>query len=86
MCSCSSSNMAGLTRADMLKYHRSSCWICAVFLMLAARVVAQTDASNVLTVADANWTLILDGEWMIKLCSVVSGLPTFTHRLGESWK
>ncbi|KTF80675.1 hypothetical protein cypCar_00050200, partial [Cyprinus carpio] len=82
--------MAGLRvslrRADMQKYGRSSCWICAVFLTLAARLIAQTDASDVLTVTDANWTLILQGEWMIKLCSVVSGVPAFTNRLGESWK
>uniref|UniRef100_A0A8C1GBW8 Thioredoxin-related transmembrane protein 4 n=1 Tax=Cyprinus carpio TaxID=7962 RepID=A0A8C1GBW8_CYPCA len=81
------SNMAGLTRADMLKYHRSSCWICAVFLMLAARVVAQTDASNVLTVADANWTLILDGEWMIKFyapwCPACQHLHTDWESLGR---
>lgn len=67
MCSCSSSNMAGLRRADMQKYGRSSCWISAVFLTLAAGLIAQTDAGDVLTVTDANWTLILQGEWMIKL-------------------
>ncbi|XP_026085977.1 thioredoxin-related transmembrane protein 1-like [Carassius auratus] len=81
MCSCSSSNMAGL------KHSRSSCWICAVFLMLAARVVAQTDASNVQTVADANWTLILHGEWMIKFyapwCPACQHLQTDWESLGR---
>ncbi len=67
MCSCSSSNMAGRRRADMQKYCRSSCWISAVFLTLAAGLVAQTDTSGVLTVTDANWTRILQDEWMIKL-------------------
>ncbi len=67
MCSCSSSNMAGLRRADMQKYCRSSCWISAVFLTLAAGLLAQTDTSGVLTVTDANWTRILQDEWMIKL-------------------
>ncbi|RXN18659.1 thioredoxin-related transmembrane 4 [Labeo rohita] len=69
--------MAGLSRADMQKYGRSSCWFSAVFLMLAAHVIAQTDDNNVLTVADANWTLILQGEWMIKLSEwEVSGYNT----------
>ncbi|XP_067311024.1 thioredoxin-related transmembrane protein 4 [Pseudorasbora parva] len=65
MCSCSS-NMAGLARADMQKYGRSLCRISAVFLLLVCRVNAQTEVNHVLTVADANWTLILQGEWMIK--------------------
>ncbi|XP_016139534.1 thioredoxin-related transmembrane protein 4 isoform X2 [Sinocyclocheilus grahami] len=87
MCSCSSSNMAGLTRADMLKYGRRSCWISAVLLMLAARAVAQTDASNVQTVADANWTLILHDEWMIKFyapwCPACQHLQTDWENLGR---
>uniref|UniRef100_A0A8C1XVU4 Thioredoxin-related transmembrane protein 4 n=1 Tax=Cyprinus carpio TaxID=7962 RepID=A0A8C1XVU4_CYPCA len=91
MCSCSSSNMAGLRvslrRADMQKYGRSSCWICAVFLTLAARLIAQTDASDVLTVTDANWTLILQGEWMIKFyapwCPACQHLQTDWESLGR---
>ncbi|CAM4642719.1 hypothetical protein PO909_012151 [Leuciscus waleckii] len=69
MCSCSG-NMAGLTRAELQEYEygRSSCFMCisAVFLLLVCRVNAQTEDTHVLTVADANWTLILQGEWMIK--------------------
>uniref|UniRef100_A0A672NWA9 Thioredoxin-related transmembrane protein 1-like n=1 Tax=Sinocyclocheilus grahami TaxID=75366 RepID=A0A672NWA9_SINGR len=84
---CVSSNMAGLTRADMLKYGRRSCWISAVLLMLAARAVAQTDASNVQTVADANWTLILHDEWMIKFyapwCPACQHLQTDWENLGR---
>lgn len=70
MCSCSG-NMAGLTRAELQEYEygRSSFFMCisAVFLLLVCRVNAQTEDTHVLTVADANWTLILQGEWMIKL-------------------
>ncbi|XP_067223600.1 thioredoxin-related transmembrane protein 4 [Chanodichthys erythropterus] len=85
MCSCS--NMAGLTRADMQKYGRSSCWISAVFLLLVCRVNAQTEVNNVLTVADANWTLILQGEWMIKFyapwCPACQHLQADWENLGR---
>uniref|UniRef100_A0A673GCR7 Thioredoxin-related transmembrane protein 1-like n=1 Tax=Sinocyclocheilus rhinocerous TaxID=307959 RepID=A0A673GCR7_9TELE len=84
---CVSSNMAGLRHADMQKYDRSSCWVCAVFLTLAARLIAQTDASDVLTVTDANWTLILQGEWMIKFyapwCPACQHLQTDWESLGR---
>ncbi|XP_073683338.1 thioredoxin-related transmembrane protein 4 [Garra rufa] len=72
----------------MQKYGRSSCWISAVFLMLAARVIAQTDDNNIVqTVADANWTLILQGEWMIKFyapwCPACQHLQTDWENLGR---
>ncbi|XP_052436668.1 thioredoxin-related transmembrane protein 1 [Carassius gibelio] len=90
-CSSSSSNMAGqrvsLRRVDMLKHDRSSSWMCAVFLTLAARLIARTDASDVLTVTDANWTLILQGEWMIKFyapwCPACQHLQTDWESLGR---
>ncbi|ROI68676.1 Thioredoxin-related transmembrane protein 4 [Anabarilius grahami] len=79
--------MAGLTRADMQKYGRSSCCISAVFLLLVCRVNAQTEVNNVLTVADANWTLILQGEWMIKFyapwCPACQHLQADWENLGR---
>ncbi|XP_043088201.1 thioredoxin-related transmembrane protein 4 isoform X2 [Puntigrus tetrazona] len=82
MCSCSSSNMAGLRRVG-----RSSGWMCAAFLTLAAGLSSRTDAGDVLTVTDANWTLILQGEWMIKFyapwCPACQHLQTDWESLGR---
>lgn len=79
--------MAGLTRADMQKYGRGFLWIPALFLTLAGRGDAQADASNVVTVADANWTLILQGEWMIKFyapwCPACQHLQADWENLGR---
>ncbi|KAG1935898.1 thioredoxin-related transmembrane protein 4 [Pimephales promelas] len=88
MCSCSG-NMAGLARAELQEYGRSSCfmYISAVFLLLVCRVNAQSGDNHVLTVADANWTLILQGEWMIKFyapwCPACQHLQADWENLGR---
>ncbi|XP_052002143.1 thioredoxin-related transmembrane protein 4 isoform X6 [Xyrauchen texanus] len=58
--------MAGVKRLDMQKYRLNSHWIYPLLLIQMYGVFAQTDGNHVATVADANWTLILQGEWMIK--------------------
>lgn len=61
--------MAGQKHPGLLKVFRKMFWFGAVLAVLAVQlqnVSAQTD-SSVLTVADSNWTLILEGEWMLKL-------------------
>nr|NP_001025330.1 thioredoxin-related transmembrane protein 4 precursor [Danio rerio]AAH98617.1 Zgc:112303 [Danio rerio] len=71
----------------MQKYDRGFLWISALFLTLAGRGDAQADASNVVTVADANWTLILQGEWMIKFyapwCPACQHLQADWENLGR---
>ncbi|XP_051501901.1 thioredoxin-related transmembrane protein 1-like [Myxocyprinus asiaticus] len=58
--------MAGVKLFDILKYHRNSRWIYCLLLIQLYAVDAQTDGNYVVTVADANWTLVLQDEWMIK--------------------
>ncbi|TSM77316.1 Thioredoxin-related transmembrane protein 4 [Bagarius yarrelli] len=61
--------MAGQRRPIKLKLFRSMFSFGCVLTVLTAvqlqNVSAQTQ-SSVLTVADSNWTLILEGEWMLK--------------------
>lgn len=61
--------MAGQKRSQELKLLRNMIWFGSILIVLIAQlniVSAQTE-SSVLTVADSNWTLILEGEWMLKL-------------------
>ncbi|KAG5265870.1 hypothetical protein AALO_G00247250 [Alosa alosa] len=58
--------MAGYKRCWKLKYDRS---ILMIYQLLFALLIISPIASSensVLTVADANWTVILEGEWMLK--------------------
>ncbi|XP_017332142.1 thioredoxin-related transmembrane protein 4 isoform X1 [Ictalurus punctatus] len=58
-------NMAGQKRSQQLKLLRNMFWFGYVLTVQLQNVSAQTE-SSVLTVADSNWTLILEGEWMLK--------------------
>ncbi|XP_053489158.1 thioredoxin-related transmembrane protein 4 [Ictalurus furcatus] len=58
-------NMAGQKRPQQLKLLRNMFWFGYVLTVQLQNVSAQTE-SSVLTVADSNWTLILEGEWMLK--------------------
>lgn len=62
-------NMAGQRRPRQLKLLRHMVWLGSVFTVLAVQLhsVSAQPESGVLTVADSNWTLILEGEWMLKL-------------------
>lgn len=68
-------NMAGQKRSQQLKLLRNMFWFGYVLTVQLQNVSAQTE-SSVLTVADSNWTLILEGEWMLKLW-VVSFVAVF---------
>lgn len=62
-------NMAGQKRPRQLMLLRNMFWFGSALTVLTVQlqnVSAQTE-SRVLTVADSNWTLILEGEWMLKL-------------------
>ncbi|XP_031436511.1 thioredoxin-related transmembrane protein 4 isoform X2 [Clupea harengus] len=58
--------MAGYKCCWKLKYDRSRLWIYSLLLaLLIISPIASSD-NTVLNVADANWTVILEGEWMLK--------------------
>lgn len=59
-------NMAGQTRLQLFSRVFGFGSVLTVLTAVQLRnVSAQTD-SSVMTVADSNWTLILEGEWMLK--------------------
>ncbi|KAF7704558.1 thioredoxin-related transmembrane protein 4 [Silurus meridionalis] len=60
--------MAGRGRSRQLKLLGNMFWFGSVLTVLTAQLqnVCAQPESSVLTVADANWTLILEGEWMLK--------------------
>ncbi|KAL2099326.1 hypothetical protein ACEWY4_005806 [Coilia grayii] len=58
--------MAGYKCCWKLKCDRNRLWIYSfLFVLLNVSPIA-TSENSVLTVADANWTVILEGEWMLK--------------------
>uniref|UniRef100_A0AAY5EIF7 Thioredoxin domain-containing protein n=2 Tax=Electrophorus electricus TaxID=8005 RepID=A0AAY5EIF7_ELEEL len=60
--------MAGQKYTGKLKHFRNIFWFSCVLIVSTNHfynVSAQTE-STVMTVTDANWTLILEGEWMLK--------------------
>uniref|UniRef100_A0AAR2J5H7 Thioredoxin domain-containing protein n=2 Tax=Pygocentrus nattereri TaxID=42514 RepID=A0AAR2J5H7_PYGNA len=64
-------NMAGQKRPGKLECARNTfwfSWFCVVFIISTVHLpnVSAQSESRVVTVADANWTLILEGEWMLK--------------------
>ncbi|XP_072545365.1 thioredoxin-related transmembrane protein 4 [Salminus brasiliensis] len=61
-------NMAGQKCPGRLEGLRNMFWFCVAFVISTAHVpnVRAQSQSRVVTVADANWTLILEGEWMVK--------------------
>ncbi|KAG9268740.1 thioredoxin-related transmembrane protein 4 [Astyanax mexicanus] len=61
-------NMAGQSCARRLECGRNMLWLAVVFVILTVQLPkarAQAE-SRVVPVGDANWTLILEGEWMVK--------------------
>ncbi|XP_062863310.1 thioredoxin-related transmembrane protein 4 [Trichomycterus rosablanca] len=63
----STGNMAGAGCAVELKCIRTMFNMWAVLMLVVClQGVSAESESSVLTVADANWTLILQGEWMVK--------------------
>ncbi|TRY92474.1 hypothetical protein DNTS_028181 [Danionella cerebrum] len=86
-------NMAGLSLSRITQCSRSLCGISAVLLALIVTNrsnALEADGSNVLTVADTNWTLIMQGEWMIKFyapwCPACQHLQTDWENLGGQSK
>ncbi|XP_066536262.1 thioredoxin-related transmembrane protein 4 [Hoplias malabaricus] len=61
-------NMAGQKRPARLGCWRNAFWLSVVFIIWSECVsnVSTQSQSRVVTVADANWTLVLEGEWMVK--------------------
>lgn len=60
--------MAGLGCAVELKFKSTIFRMCAVLMLIVCLLGVSADSeSSVQTVADTNWTLILQGEWMVKL-------------------
>ncbi|KAG7328439.1 hypothetical protein KOW79_008383 [Hemibagrus wyckioides] len=61
-------NMAGPRRPRQLQLLTTMFWFGSVLIVLAVQLhnVSAQAESSVLTVADSNWTLILEGEWMLK--------------------
>lgn len=60
-------NMAGYERCWKLEYDRSRLWIYPLLFLLLSVSPIDSSENSVLPVADANWTVILEGEWMLKL-------------------
>ncbi|XP_055028553.2 thioredoxin-related transmembrane protein 4 [Misgurnus anguillicaudatus] len=84
---CSGFNMAGQRRIDMQKSGINVRWIFSLLLLYVCRVNAHVGGDNVVTVADANWTQVLEGEWMIKFyapwCPACQHLQNDWENLGS---